>query len=97
MIGFPHTVKGEGICAFAIVAEGVKSIENEIITIIQKEIGSIAKPDKIFLVSDLPKTRSGKIMRRILKNILAGESELGDISTLVNPEIMIHLQTKLQN
>ena len=67
-------------------------IEQEIISLIQKEIGSIAKPDKIYIVLDLPKTRSGKIMRRILKKILAKEENLGDISTLVNPEVIEQLK-----
>ena len=63
----------------------------EIIEIVQKEIGAIAKPDKIYVVDDLPKTRSGKIMRRVLKKIIA-KDDLGDISTLVNPEIISKLK-----
>jgi acetyl-CoA synthetase len=86
VIGFPHEIKGEGICAFVIVKSKSDNIEREIISLIEKEIGAIARPDKIYVTSDLPKTRSGKIMRRILKKILAKEEDLGDISTLVNPE-----------
>jgi len=62
--------------------------EREIAELIKQEIGSIVKPDKIYIASDLPKTRSGKIMRRILKKIIAQENDLGDISTLINPEIV---------
>lgn len=92
VIGYPHEIKGEGICAFVITKAGAFGIEDEIIFLIQKEIGSIAKPDKIYIVSDLPKTRSGKIMRRILKKILAKEENLGDTSTLVNPEAIEQLK-----
>ena len=61
----------------------------EINSIVSKVIGSFAKPDKIYVVSGLPKTRSGKIMRRILRKIAEGESEkVGDISTLLNPEVV---------
>ena len=102
VIGVPHEIKGEGVIAFAIrrKALGVRrksdeEIESEIVELIKKEIGAIAKPEKIFLVSDLPKTRSGKIMRRILKKIVAKgsgeEKDLGDVSTLVNPEVVAQL------
>ncbi|MSP34004.1 MAG: acetate--CoA ligase [Rickettsiales bacterium] len=94
-IGFPHQIKGEGICVFVIpktTPQSKEYLENEIIELIKKEIGSIAKPDKIYIINDLPKTRSGKIMRRVLKKIIAGESDLGDISTLVNPEIVEELK-----
>jgi len=90
-IGFPHPIKGEGISVFVIVKniqQEKTQLENEIIELIKCEIGSIAKPDKIYITQDLPKTRSGKIMRRILKKIILGEKDLGDISTLVNPEIV---------
>lgn len=72
VIGFPHEIKGEGICAFIIVKtmpQEKTQFENEIIELIKREIGSIAKPDKIYITQDLPKTRSGKIMRRILKKL----------------------------
>ncbi|MES2961624.1 MAG: acetate--CoA ligase [Pseudomonadota bacterium] len=95
VIGVPHDIKGEVIYAFVITKNGAKNIENEIISLIQKQIGSIAKPEKIFFVADLPKTRSGKIMRRILKKIVAGEKDLGDVATLVNPEVVEQLK-KLQ-
>ncbi len=91
-IGLPHQIKGEGICAFVILKSAAQNIEAEILAIIQKEIGAIARPEKIYFVADLPKTRSGKIMRRILKKIIAGEENLGDISTLVNPETVEQLK-----
>lgn len=99
VIGVPHEIKGEAICAFVILkSEKVQDGEvglnliQELTVIIQKEIGSIAKPDKIHIVPDLPKTRSGKIMRRILKKIIANEEDLGDTSTLVNPDIINYLK-----
>ncbi len=95
VIGVPHDIKGEVIHAFVITKNNVKNIENEIMDLIQKQIGSIAKPEKISFVSDLPKTRSGKIMRRIIKKIVAGEKDLGDVATLVNPEVIEQLK-KLQ-
>ena len=87
VIGVPDDIKGEVIYAFAITIDGALGIESEISTLIEKEIGAIARPQKIFIVEDLPKTRSGKIMRRILKKIISGNEDLGDVSTLVNPEI----------
>lgn len=100
VIGFPHEIKGEGICAFAIVKnlqniDSKKTID-EISNLVEKQISAIAKPDKIYLVNDLPKTRSGKIMRRILKKIIAGES-LGDVSTLVNPDVVKDLELVIKN
>jgi acetyl-CoA synthetase len=92
VIGIPHDIKGEVIHAFVITKNNVKNIENEIMELIEKRIGSIAKPEKISFVSDLPKTRSGKIMRRIIKKIVAGEKDLGDVATLVNPEVVEQLK-----
>jgi acetyl-CoA synthetase len=95
VIGYPHDIKGEGICAF-ILAKSIKvDLEKEIVTLIEKEIGPIARPDKIYIVSDLPKTRSGKIMRRILKKIVVGDQNYGDISTLLNPEVVEQLAKKV--
>ena len=88
VIGVPHEIKGEGIYAFVITKNLAQNLEKEIAEIIVKEIGAIARPEKIYLVADLPKTRSGKIMRRVLKKIVAGEEGLGDVSTLVNPEVV---------
>ena len=87
VVGFPHDIKGQGIYAFVICEK--KGIEDEIKSVVSKHIGAIARPDKIQIVPGLPKTRSGKIMRRILRKIAAGEADqLGDTSTLLNPEVV---------
>lgn len=92
VVGFPHDIKGQGIYAFVIPAqmpEDVNVLTDEIIETIVEQIGRIAKPDKIQIVSGLPKTRSGKIMRRILRKIAEGETEnLGDTSTLLDPLVV---------
>ena len=92
VVGFPHDVKGNALCAYVIVRDmGVDSntIEKEVREEVAKTIGPIAKPDRTLVVSGLPKTRSGKIMRRILRKLAAGEhDQLGDISTLLNPEVV---------
>jgi acetyl-CoA synthetase len=92
VVGFPHDIKGNALCVYVIVRNmGVDSItiEKEIREEVAKTIGPIAKPDRILIVSGLPKTRSGKIMRRILRKLAAGEhDQLGDISTLLNPEVV---------
>ena len=92
VVGYPHDIKGQGIYAYIIVNEAVAdedAFRKEVLAVVVKEIGPIAKPDKIQLVSGLPKTRSGKIMRRILRKVASGEtSNLGDISTLLNPEVV---------
>ncbi len=92
VVGYPHDIKGQGIYAYVIVGDTVndeESFRKEVLKVVTKEIGPIAKPDKIQLVSGLPKTRSGKIMRRILRKIASGDtSNLGDTSTLLNPEIV---------
>ena len=97
VIGVPHEIKGESIYAFVILSslslvQSNEDLVNQIKEIIVKEIGAIARPEKIYFVSDLPKTRSGKIMRRILKKIIAGEEDLGDVSTLVNPDVVQQLK-----
>ena len=92
VVGYPHEIKGQGIYAYVITNKLVQdeaAFINEILKVVTKEIGPIAKPDKIQIVPGLPKTRSGKIMRRILRKIAEGEtSNLGDISTLLNPEVV---------
>lgn len=92
VVGYPHDIKGQGIYAFVITDQGdleAKTLVAEIKEVVSKEIGPIAKPDQILLVDGLPKTRSGKIMRRILRKIASNETDsLGDISTLLNPEIV---------
>lgn len=92
VVGYPHDIKGQGIYAYVICdLEGKTEEEKkaEIRQTVNKVIGPIAKPDKIQIVPGLPKTRSGKIMRRILRKIAWGEGDqLGDISTLLNPEVV---------
>jgi len=91
IIGYPHEIKGQGIYAYVIhVGKGDhETMKQEILGYVNQHIGPIAKPDKIQLVSGLPKTRSGKIMRRILRKIAEGEIQnIGDTSTLLNPEIV---------
>ena len=89
IVGYPHEVKGEGIFAFVIAHNGMHNIEEEIKQLVREKIGPIAKPDRILVVEGLPKTRSGKIMRRVLRKIASGKhNELGDTSTLLNPEVV---------
>ena len=95
VVGFPHEIKGQGIYAYVILkadAEPSDALKQELIELVAKEIGPIAKPDVIQFAPDLPKTRSGKIMRRILRKIAAGQIEdLGDTSTLADPSVVEHL------
>ena len=91
LVGYPHDIKGNALYAFVILKNDSVSqnIAKEINDLISKTIGPIAKPEKIQIVPGLPKTRSGKIMRRILRKIASGEKEnFGDISTLLNPEVV---------
>ncbi len=92
VVGYPHDIKGQGIYAYVITAGPVadeESFKKEILAVVTKEIGPIAKPDIIQIVPGLPKTRSGKIMRRILRKVASGDtSNLGDVSTLLNPEVV---------
>tara|TARA_B100000767_G_scaffold211305_1_gene198440 strand:- start:1970 stop:3868 length:1899 start_codon:yes stop_codon:yes gene_type:complete len=97
LVGFPHDIKGNALYAFVILKDDSKfeNINMEINSLISKTIGPIAKPEKIQLVPGLPKTRSGKIMRRILRKIACGEKDnFGDISTLLNPEIVKQILLK---
>ncbi|MFO1462402.1 MAG: acetate--CoA ligase [bacterium] len=95
VVGFPHDLKGEGIYAFITLKEGVhpsRSLRRELIQHIASEVGPIAKPDHIQFAPALPKTRSGKIMRRVLRKIAAGDTEnLGDTSTLADPGVVKEL------
>lgn len=94
VVGYPHDIKGQGIYAFVILADGAAGKDNDYIRdkvneIIIAEIGKIAKLDKMQIVSGLPKTRSGKIMRRILRKVAANElNNLGDTSSLLDPEVV---------
>ena len=92
VVGIPHQIKGNSIFAFVVAnVSKKKELETtkEINKLLRQDIGPIAKIDQIQFVKELPKTRSGKIMRRILKNIASGNSdELGDISTLLNSQVV---------
>eukprot|EP01130_Rhizamoeba_saxonica_P012377 TRINITY_DN5201_c0_g2_i2.p2 TRINITY_DN5201_c0_g2~~TRINITY_DN5201_c0_g2_i2.p2 ORF type:complete len:320 (-),score=81.98 TRINITY_DN5201_c0_g2_i2:26-985(-) len=90
VIGAPHEIKGQCIIAFCILnadVEGSEELKNELIQQVRTNIGPIATPQAIYYVSGLPKTRSGKIMRRLLRKILANEA-LGDVSTLAEPSVL---------
>jgi len=95
VIGIPHDVKGQGIYAFVTLKTGIKAGEEmrkELLAHVRKAIGPIATPDKLQFADALPKTRSGKIMRRILRKIAEGRiEELGDTSTLTDPGVVIQL------
>ncbi len=97
VVGYPHDIKGQGIYAYVITAEPVSDEEafrSSVLDVVTTEIGPIAKPDKIQVVSGLPKTRSGKIMRRILRKVASGDtSNLGDVSTLLNPEVVEEIKS----
>ena len=92
VVGYPHDVKGQGIYAFVINPEmhgEAELTKKDILQTVTRVIGAIAKPDKILFVSGLPKTRSGKIMRRILRKIAEGDTaNLGDTSTLLDPGVV---------
>jgi acetyl-CoA synthetase len=92
VVGYPHEIKGQGIYAFVIAdmaGRSLESLEDEIRSTVNNIIGPIAKPDKVQIVSGLPKTRSGKIMRRILRKIGEGVTDdFGDTSTLLDPEVV---------
>jgi acetyl-CoA synthetase len=92
VVGYPHDVKGQGIYAYVTLMEGVEpdaALEQELVVAVRKDIGPFAKPDLIHFTPALPKTRSGKIMRRILRKIAENEfSALGDISTLADPGVV---------
>jgi len=93
VVGFPHDIKGQGIYAYVVCThipsdDSGEELKNSIKIGVSTMISPIARPDNIQFVSELPKTRSGKIMRRILKKIAANSTDYGDISTLTNPEIV---------
>ncbi|MCL2491463.1 MAG: acetate--CoA ligase [Coriobacteriia bacterium] len=94
VVGYPHEIKGEGIYGYVVLNEGFEpsdDLTQMIVGHVRKDIGPIASPDYIHFVPDLPKTRSGKIMRRIVRKIAAGKIDkegFGDLSTLVDPDIV---------
>lgn len=95
VVGFPHEIKGQGIYAFVTLKQGFEpsdELRKALIQHVRKEIGPIASPDKLHFTDALPKTRSGKIMRRILRKIAEGAiDELGDTSTLAEPDVVDRL------
>jgi Acyl-coenzyme A synthetases/AMP-(fatty) acid ligases len=95
VVGFPHDIKGQGIYAYVTPMTGTEpsdALRQEVIDFCASEIGPIAKPDVIQWAPGLPKTRSGKIMRRILRKIAEGDIDnLGDTSTLADPGVVDHL------
>ena len=101
VVGRPHEVKGESIVAFVVLksqrpsSDNAKDIIMSLTNWVSKEIGPIAKPDEIRFGDNLPKTRSGKIMRRLLRTIAVDEEITADISTLENPGILDQLREKL--
>jgi acetyl-CoA synthetase len=95
VVGFPHDIKGQGIYAYVTLKTGeepTEALRKELVAWVRTEIGPIASPDAIQWAPGLPKTRSGKIMRRILRKIAANETEgLGDTSTLADPGVVTEL------
>ena len=92
----PHEIKGQGLIAFVTVIDGRaydQQLRQELVSMIDKGIGKFARPERILFSSDLPKTRSGKIMRRILRDIAEGK-ELGNTSTLADPTVVEALQAQ---
>jgi acetyl-CoA synthetase len=96
-VGYPHAIKGQGIYAFVIYSHlhvDEEITRNDIFQTVSRVIGPIAKPDKIQFVNGLPKTRSGKIMRRILRKIAEGQMEsIGDTTTLLDPAVVDEIVT----
>ena len=110
VVGFPHPIKGQGILAYVTlpqeacpnkgsdISQWEAQLREEINRLVGQSIGAIARPDSIQIVSGLPKTRSGKIMRRILRKIANRQtSQLGDTSTLLNPEIVQEIAQKTEH
>lgn len=94
VVGFPHEIKGEGICCFVSLKSGTgnDALEKDLIAHVRKQIGALATPDKIRFTPALPKTRSGKIMRRLLRDIAAGRESSGDTTTLEDISVLAKLR-----
>ncbi len=101
VVGYPHDIKGQGIYAYVTLTVGTEpsdELRAELVKCVRKEIGPIATPDLIQWAPGLPKTRSGKIMRRILRKIAANEhDQLGDTSTLADPAVVDDLVENRMN
>ena len=95
VVGYPHEIKGQGIYAYVSIMSGIEAtdtLKTELVKLVRQEIGPIATVDKIQFAPGLPKTRSGKIMRRILRKIAENDFDnLGDTSTLAEPEVVTDL------
>ena len=94
VVGFPHDLKGEGICCFVTLktGEGSDSLISDLTAHVRKQIGSLATPDRIRFTTSLPKTRSGKIMRRLLRDIASGKESVGDTTTLEDYNVLARLR-----
>jgi acetyl-CoA synthetase len=94
VVGYPHEVKGEGICCFVTLkqGDGSEDLKDDLKNHVRKQIGSVATPDAIRFSNALPKTRSGKIMRRLLRDIAAGREQVGDTTTLEDFAVLAKLR-----
>lgn len=101
VVGYPHKIKGQGIYAYVTLMSGAEptdKLHKELVALVRSEIGPFASPDVIQWAPGLPKTRSGKIMRRILRKVAANEvNDLGDISTLADPGVVDDLVVNREN
>jgi acetyl-CoA synthetase len=98
VIGRTHEIKGQAIAAFVTIKEGremTKSLQDDIKAHVAKKIGALARPDDVIYSAELPKTRSGKIMRRLLRDIAEGRA-LGDTTTLADPNVIAVLKQKYE-
>jgi acetyl-CoA synthetase len=98
VVGRPHEIKGQAVAAFVTVKEGIKAspaLMDELKEHVVRKIGAIARPDQILFAADLPKTRSGKIMRRLLRDIAEGKA-LGDTTTLADPNVVARLKAEYE-
>jgi acetyl-CoA synthetase len=99
VVGRPHEIKGQAVAAFVTLREGAQGSESLVAELkdhVVKKIGSIARPDDVIFSADLPKTRSGKIMRRLLRDIAEGKA-LGDTTTLADPAVVARLKEQYQD
>jgi hypothetical protein len=100
VVGFPHDIKGQGICCYVVLAPGVEENPATVAGLkaqVRATIGAFATPDVVAVIPGLPKTRSGKIMRRILRKVVAGEEgSLGDVSTLADPSVVASIISKVK-
>ena len=99
VVGKPHEIKGQAVAAFVTLKEGQTpsdALATELKDHVVKKIGAIARPDQILFSADLPKTRSGKIMRRLLRDIAEGKA-LGDTTTLADPAVVAKLKAEYED